>query len=229
MKRGASSDVAFPSDIGGEMMGTKFANLHIKTTDQEAVADALQKLSNIAGSMLADTAFSGLDIIDQYIYRTTNANVSGRTASTATFYVRYAKPWCSVLNDYFQSGTIEKVGEIVSTLVSEPVMTIGFFDEDLFEFTIFQDGEIKAKKYFCEEWVKAEYDLESEVIDLAYVEEVLEINREQSIPFVQISDPEQAIVELSQLVHIDLWVHSEWISEDKEMEEKYSKLVVTFS
>ena len=31
-------------------MGTKFANLHIKTIDKEVVVEALQKLSNKTGS-----------------------------------------------------------------------------------------------------------------------------------------------------------------------------------
>ncbi len=206
-------------------MGTKFANLHIKTIDKEVVVEALQKLSNNAGSLLGNSINSGLSIIDQYVYRaTTKDKPSNAIASFVTFYFNQEMNWSSVLNDHFSWGTVEKIGELLSSIVSEPVMTIGFFDEDIFEFTIFQDCEIKTKKYFCEEWMKEEYELDSEVIDLEYLEEVLEVNHSDLNKLLDISNPEQAIDELSRMIQIHLWVHSEWISEDKEIEERYSKL-----
>lgn len=178
-------------------MGTKFANLHIKTTDQEIVLDALQRLANKAGSL-----FFG------------------------TFYVNQNRQWSSILNDYFEWGTVEKIGELLSTFVSKPVMTIGFFDEDLFEFTIFLDGEIKIKKYFCEEWVKEEYELGSDVIDFEYLQEVLEIKQGELKTLFEMNNPEQSIDELSRMLNLHLWVHSEWVSEDEELEERYSRLEV---
>lgn len=48
-------------------MGTKFANLHIKTNNQEVLVDALQRLSNKAGSVLTTANNTDLDIIDQYV------------------------------------------------------------------------------------------------------------------------------------------------------------------
>lgn len=112
----------------------------------------------------------------------------------------------------------------MSNFVSEPVMTIGFFDEDIFEFILFQEGNIKTKKYFCEEWALEEFGLESEVIDLDYLEKVLELNQDEVTKLLEIRNPEQAIDELSRLLQINLWVHSEWIRDDKEIEERYSKL-----
>lgn len=205
-------------------MGTKFANLHIKTIDQEEVVDALQKLSNEAGLMLSNSINSDVSIIDQYVYRTIKNKSSRETTSKISFYVNPELKWSSVLNDHFSWGTVEKIGELLSTLVSKPVMTIGFFDEDIFEFTIFQDGEIKSKKYFCEEFMKEEYGLESELIDLEYLGKVLEINQSDLNKLIEIRNPEQAVDELSRMIQINLWVHSEWINEDKEIEERYSRL-----
>lgn len=205
-------------------MGTKFANLHIKNMDQEVVVHALQRLSNKAGSMLTNTSKSGLSIIDQYVYGTTKDKPSRETDPSVTFYVNHEGQWSSVLNDFFEWGTVEKIGELLSTFVSEPVMTIGFFDEDIFEFTIFHEGEIKTKKYFCEDWMKEEYDLGSELIDLKYLEEVLEVNHSDLSELIAIRNPEQAIDQLSRMIQINLWVHSEWISEVKEIEESYSKV-----
>ncbi|WP_169091647.1 hypothetical protein [Paenibacillus sp. PL91] len=203
-------------------MGTKFANLHIKTNNQEVLVDALQRLSNKAGSILTTANNTGVDIIDQYVYRS-NKQIR-RTTSSVSFYINQGMNWSSVLNDQFSWGKVEKIGEILSNFVSEPVMTIGFFDEDIFEFTLFQEGDIRTKKYFCEEWAKEEYGLESEVIDHEYLEKVLELAHEDLIKLLEISNPEQAIDELSRMIQIHLWVDSEWISEDKEIEERYTRL-----
>lgn len=205
-------------------MGTKFANLHIKNINQEVLLDALQRLSNKAGSILATADYSAMSIIDQYVYRPSNEKQINKTASSVTFYLNQEMNWSNVLNDHFSWGTVEQIGELLSNFVSEPVMTIGFFDEDIFEFTIFQEGEIRTKKYFCEEWAIEEYGLESEKIDLDYIERVLELNHEETTQLLEIHNPEQAIDELSRMIQINLWVHSEWISEDKEIEERYTKL-----
>ncbi|NOU68805.1 hypothetical protein GC096_32805 [Paenibacillus sp. LMG 31461] len=205
-------------------MGTKFANLHIKTINHEVILDALQRLSNKAGSILATPDYSAMSIIDQYVYRSSNEKQINKTASSVSFYLNQEMSWSNVLNDHFSWGTVEQIGELLSNFVSEPVMTIGFFDEDIFEFTLFQEGEIKTKKYFCEEWAIEEYGLVSEVIDLDYLESVLELNHEEITKLLELRNPEQAIDELSRMIQINLWVHSEWISEDNEIEERYSKL-----
>lgn len=127
-----------------------------------------------------------------------------RTTSSVSFYINQGMNWSSVLNDQFLWGKVEEIGEILSNFVLEPVMTIGFFDEDIFEFTIFQEGDIRIKKYFCEEWAKEEYGLESEVIDHEYLEKVLELAHEDLVKILEISNPEQAIDELSRMIQIHL-------------------------
>lgn len=203
-------------------MGTKFANFHIQTMDREAVAEALQKLCDAAGSMLSHSIRSSASIIDQYLYGRTTEK-SSETGSIATFYVSQYSGWSTVLNDHLEWGTVEKIGEMVSSILLKPVMTIGFFDEDIFEFTIFYDGEVKFKKYFCEEWVKEEYDLHSETIDIEYLEKVLGVNQADLTAWLDIRNPEQAVDELSERIEINLWVHSEWMDEDEELEQGFSK------
>jgi hypothetical protein len=205
-------------------MGTKFANLHIKTTNQEIIFNALQSLSNKAGSVLADADYSAMSIIDQYVYRVSKDEEINKKASTVTFYLNKDMSWTSVLNDHFSWGTVEGIGGLLSQFILEPVMTIGFFDEDIFEFTLFQKGEIKTKKYFCEEGVIEENGLESEIIDLNYLKEIFDLNHFEITKLLEISNPERAIDELSRMIQKNLWIHSELISDVKEIEDTYTKL-----
>ena len=205
-------------------MGTKFANLHIKTEDQALVIEGLQQLNNQMGNQLSGYTNDKRNILDQYLHRIEKEEPIKKPELEVTYYTSRERQWTSILNDYFEWGTIEPVGELLSKFMSEPIMTIGFFDEDIFEFTVFQNERIKFKKYFCGEWASEEYGLNEEVIDIKYLEEVLEIDREHIDKLLQIENPEQAVDELSKLIHIHLWVKSDWIAEEEDLAEKYSKL-----
>jgi len=202
-------------------VGTKFANLHIKAIEPRDLEEALQELSNKAGTILAtEDQDDVVNIIDRYVYRGTKQNIRSTKVS---YYINQGMKWTSVLNDQFSWGTVEEVGQLFSHLVRKPIMTIGFFDEDIFELTLFEEGDIRAKKYFCEEWAKKEYDLDSELIDHKYIEETLELNQIELNKLLEISNPEKAIKELSRMLKFNLWMHSEWISNDEEIKQEYIK------
>lgn len=205
-------------------MGTKFANLHIKTEDPTIIRQGLQHLNNQMGIELTGRANDNRNVIDHYLYNFEKQEPIRETGLKVTYYTSQGRQWTSVLNDYFEWGTIEPVGELLSKFMSEPIMTIGFFDEDIFEFTIFQNEGIKFKKYFCGKWASEEYGLNEEVIDIKYLKEVLEIDQEHIDKLLQIENPQQAVDKLSELIHIHLWVKSNWIVEDEDLAEKYSKL-----
>ncbi|MCG7380886.1 hypothetical protein MH215_28280 [Paenibacillus sp. ACRSA] len=205
-------------------MGTKFANLHIKTEDQTIIIEGLNQLNNQLGNKLTGYTNDKRNIIDQYLQRIEKEEPNREKHLEVTYYIDHERQWTTILNDYFEWGTIEQVGELLSKCISEPIMTIGFFDEDIFEFTLFQNGKIKFKKYFCGEWASEEYDLNEEVMDVKYLKEVLEIDQESIDKLLQVENPEEAVDELAQLIHIHLWVSSNWIPEDEELKKKYSKL-----
>lgn len=205
-------------------MGTNFASLHIKTEDPTIIKEGLQQLNNQIGIELTGRVNDNRNVIDRYMYNSEKEEPIRETGLKVTYYTSQERQWTSILNDYFEWGTVEQVGELLSKFMSEPIMTIGFFDEDIFEFTVFQNEEIKFKTYFCGEWAIEEYGLNKEVIDIKYLEEVLEIDQESIDKLLQIENPEQAVEELSKLTHIHLWVKSNWIVEDEDLTEKYAKL-----
>lgn len=60
-------------------MGTKFANLHIQTQDQQLVLDALRQLTDQAGHVLVKPILNESNILDQYIFIVKKAETpSGR-------------------------------------------------------------------------------------------------------------------------------------------------------
>ena len=179
-------------------MGTKFANFHLKTTDQNNVNDVLQKLSEAAGAVLSYTVSSaGPDIISQYLY-TPGQPSPRQNPPSVSFYVHGGERWSSVLNDHLEWGAVEEVGEIASNFADQPVMTIGFFDEDV---------------------------LESERADAEYTAQTLETDLESVENWFAIDNPEAAIDELSRLTGMHFWVHSAWIEDDPEIEQVYAKRV----
>lgn len=202
-------------------MGTKFANLHVKTTNQTLIAEALRQLNG-----QTDLMHPRLNILDAYINKTEKKKPSEPREIKVTYYTCQDGKWTSLLNDHFQWGAIEQIGQRLSTLVSEPVMTVGFFDEDIFEFTLFEDGNVTFKKYFCGEWTKEDYGLDQEQIVEDELTKVLEINREAIEPLLNIDNPEQAVNELEKLLSIPLWVDADWIDYDPELAAKYAKLEI---
>ncbi|OWR32326.1 hypothetical protein CDO73_01585 [Saccharibacillus sp. O23] len=68
-----------------------------------------------------------LNILDAYIYKRENKQPIEPREIKVTYYIGQNEKWTSVLNEHFQWGTIEQVGQMLSTLVPEPVMTVGFF------------------------------------------------------------------------------------------------------
>lgn len=209
-------------------MGAKFANLHIQTQDRQLVLDALQRLSDQAGEVLAKPILSDTNIIDEYIYRKESGNRIRQTEPHVTYYLNQSVEWTTVLNYFFEWGTVEKVGELLSAFVSEPVMTVGFLDEDIFEWTIFQDGEVRCRTYFCGPWAAEEYELQPQMIDFAYLQEVIGIKRAGIDRLLGSESPEQAVGVLSDLIHVHLWTDANAVDHDPELSAAYTRVNQTF-
>lgn len=69
-------------------MGTKFANLHVKTTNQTLIVEALRQLNG----------------------QTDKKKPSEPREIKVTYYTDQDGKWMSVLNDQFQWGAVEQIG-----------------------------------------------------------------------------------------------------------------------
>jgi hypothetical protein len=189
-------------------MGRAFANLHIKSNSLEKAIAALKKLSEGHAQVLGNREKDSSETnITMYISKS-NRN----------------EGWISVLHDYFVWGTVKKIGRTLSKLVEEPVMTVGYMNEEIFELSFFENGEIQAEKIFCEPWTREEYEqLKEERVSDEYFQKVLDVNNEDFEQLLGITDPAQAVDKLSQLLNMSLWCDAEWIEFEDDLKERFEK------
>lgn len=184
-------------------MGRSFANLHIKSKNLEKTVEALKELCE------------------------GHAKVLGKNEAPETKFVmcvcKSNEKWVSVLHDYFVWGTVKKIGKTLSRLIEEPVMTAGYMNEELFELSIFANGDIQAERIFCEQWTREEYDLLEERLNDDYLREALDIRNEDLDDLIRITSPEQAVDKLSELVRMSLWSDSEWIPYEEALRKRFGK------
>lgn len=186
-------------------MGRSFANLHIKSKNLEKTVEALRNLSVEHPEVL------GLP---------TNQN---RTIDVVIYISKSNESWISVLHDYFVWGTVKKVGKTLSRLIEEPVMTAGYMNEEIFELSVFEKGDLQAERIFCEPWTREEYGLPEGYLQDDYLQESLDIRTGDLDDFIKITSPEQAVNQLSALVSLPMWSDSEWIPHEEDLRTRFEK------
>lgn len=111
---------------GHPPVGRSFANLHIKSGDLDKTLQALKELIAKHGKVLG--------------YPETPER-------KAVIYVSQSNEgWISVLHDYFVWGTVKKVGRTLSGLLDEPVMTVAYMNEEIFELSFFEQGRSRPNE-----------------------------------------------------------------------------------
>lgn len=187
-------------------MGRSFANLHIKSKNLEKTVEALRELSEGYAKVLGRQNNEAPDMkIVMYVSKS-NEN------------------WISVLHDYFVWGTVKEIGKTLSRLTEEPVMTAGYINEEIFELSFFENGDIQAERIFCEQWTRDEYEeLKEERLNDDYLRKALDIRKEDFEAFISITSPEQAVDRLSELVSVSLWSDSEWIPHEETLRKRFEK------
>jgi hypothetical protein len=185
-------------------MGRSFANLHIKSSNLEKTIEALRELSEGHGKVL------------------------GRKEAQETKEVMLVSQsdenWISVLHEYFVWGTVKKVGKALSGLIEGPVMTTAYMNDELFEVSFFENGDIQAEKIFCEQWTRDEYEqLQEERINDDYLRTALSIGNEDFDDLINTTSPEQAVDKLSAIVKTSLWSDWEWVPHEETLKERFVK------
>lgn len=209
-------------------MGRSFANLHIKSENIEKTIKALKELSgshtNVLGqSSIQDQVVSdGKDRAGDDLNNQTSKN-EPEEINVVMYVGKSNENWVSVLHDYFVWGTVKKIGKALSQLIEEPVMTVGYINEEIFELSIYVKGDIQAERIFCEEGTRDEYGLQEERLQDDYLREVLDIGTEDFDHLIGITSPWQAADKLSELVGITIWSDAEWLSHDENLRNQFGK------
>ncbi|WP_405105463.1 hypothetical protein MHH28_21710 [Paenibacillus sp. FSL K6-1217] len=185
-------------------MGRSFANLHIKSGDLDKTLQALKELIAKHGKVLGYPD-------------------SETPERKAIIYVSQShEGWISVLHDYFVWGTVKKAGRTLSALLEEPVMTVAYMNEEIFELSFFEQGKIQAERIFCEPWTREEYEqLREERLNDDYVQQVLGMNAEDFGGFISLTSPEQAVERLSEITGMSLWSDAEWLPYEETLRARF--------
>ncbi|CAH1056805.1 hypothetical protein [Paenibacillus pseudetheri] len=185
-------------------MGRSFANLHIKSNNLEKTLEALRELSERHGEVLG------------------KSNKEAQEIKVVMYVSKSNENWISVLHDYFVWGTVKEIGKTLSSLIEEPVMTAGYMNEEIFELSFFENGDLQAERIFCEQWTRDEYEqLKEERLNDDYLRKALDIRIEDFEDLISITRPEQAVDKLSEIVRMSLWSDSEWIPHEETLRERF--------
>lgn len=143
------------------------------------------------------------------------------------YYLAQSKPgWVSILNDRFGWGEVEAFGEELSCHINSPVLTISYFDDDLFELNIFSNGSNKTGQLWCSDEAREVYELEEKQADISILSNLLGHEHMEDInEILEIDESEEALQKLQELIKVPLWIHSDWFSDidDEEFKNKYIK------
>ncbi|MCT6924218.1 hypothetical protein [Metasolibacillus sp.] len=183
-------------------MGRSFANLHIKSKDLEKTVEVLREHAKVLGM----------------------SNNRAQEIKAVMYVSKSNENWISVLHDYFVWGTVKKIGKILSEHIEQPVMTAGYMNEEVFELSFFENGNIQAERIFCEQWTRDEYEqLQEECLNDDYLRKVWDIRNKDFEDLISLTSPEQAVNKLSELVKMSLWTDAEWIPYDETLRTQFRK------
>ncbi|MWC29762.1 hypothetical protein [Paenibacillus sp. MMS18-CY102] len=130
--------------------------------------------------------------------------------------------WTTILNDGFGWGTAEAFGEKLSHHISSPILTISYFDDDVFEMNIYLNGSQQTGQIWCSDLTREDYGLREDGADISILVNILGHQHAAELnEFLAIEGCEEAIGKLEQMIGIPLWIHSDWFGD---MEDEDVKL-----
>ncbi|WP_019636554.1 hypothetical protein [Paenibacillus fonticola] len=101
-------------------MGTKFANVHVKSPNKDEVISYLKTIAEKAaqkkpnlGKIKLD---SGIKLDDDF-----SALLEQADLTKHTYYIGEFNGWISILNDWFEWGTIDTFSEAMSCHIASPI------------------------------------------------------------------------------------------------------------
>ncbi|SDT24894.1 hypothetical protein SAMN05444162_3550 [Paenibacillaceae bacterium GAS479] len=191
-------------------MGTKFGNMHVITSDKQAVLTALKEVNaERSGSTGGSTkGLTGFEAILAEAERLRNV-----------YYIVELKPgWISILNDSFEWGTVELIGERLSEFINEPVLTVSYFDDDVAEINLYRNGSLLTGHM----WSNGTYELDKKEADTSVLSRHLGHHYLSKLnEILHMDDCEEAITALEELLQVPLWIHSEWLQDMEKEEEEW--------
>lgn len=189
-------------------MGTKFANLHVRT---DYPAATMEMLEQRFVQKTDDKAYyeSEVDIIDLYVSRGKAALDTYRLKSKV--YVGEFNGWVSLLHSEFSWGSVEEYALSLSQDLHDPVLAVSYFDDDILSIGVYLKGTLvnqHIKSY-------GDYDIDDKELDIwSFIQTLdIQVTPEEVRSALFSQDIEKQVEELEELLGLPLWIDAEWIDE----------------
>lgn len=169
-------------------MGTKFGNLQVRSEDTEAVIAAFRELP------------AAVDWVP------------------SRYYIGSFSPgWVSILGDEYGWGNVVEEAENVSSLTGSPVLSVGYFDDDVLELTVAINGETIAS-HVAGPGLDV-YELDAESADAESLVRSLKLTVDAAELQDILADPsiEETVMRLQEALNVPLWFMYDAVQHEKQL------------
>ncbi|MEC0130451.1 MULTISPECIES: hypothetical protein [Paenibacillus] len=140
-----------------------------------------------------------------------------RLRPKGSYYIGQSQGWTTVLGEKFNWETIGESARSLSNLISSLVLAIGYFDDEVLEIFIYQNGEILDR--YAGGDVLEEYEMEPETFDYAAVVERLRltVSPDSLGVMFQNDDVREIVEQLETVVPAPLILKYDWVEDDESL------------
>lgn len=168
------------------------------------------------------TKFANLHVqtekVEEVIAALKNSGIS------RSFFVGSFNGWVSVFDERFNWEEIGSSVQTISRLLTYPMLSVGYFDDEVLELGLFQNGQL-ITKHLAGVGVE-EYELVPAEMDLAIFQKVVQgtVDEAQLSAALEYDDLEELVGEMEKALNIPLWMKYEWIEEDGDIRSRFIQI-----
>lgn len=140
---------------------------------------------------------------------------------SSSYYVGAFGRWISVYGDSYDWGTIGTEAQVISQLLKYPVLSVGYFDDDIVEMGLYQHNHL-ITKHVTGFGVDV-YGLEFVEMDKQSFEQILNLglDTKELASILKNEDPSELVEGMETILDLPLWMKYEWIEDDDEIKEQF--------
>ncbi|WP_409292689.1 hypothetical protein [Peribacillus sp. SCS-37] len=147
-------------------------------------------------------------------------DIINQSHTQSSFFIEVKSNWISIYSDSYHWEGIEQEAKAFSSELSQPVLSVGYFDDDVVEIALIQDKQVITKQ--LSGYGAEDYGLDPENMNIDLFKQTLQltIKNEELETALEMEDISEIVEEMGKLLNLELWQKYEWIEEEGE-KEKY--------
>ncbi|KRE64165.1 hypothetical protein [Paenibacillus sp. Soil750] len=156
-------------------MGTKFANIQVRTNDIEHVKSAIE----IFGQSFKEEKKARKSALAKMLG--ISQSYVGISEEELYYIGQITTDWTILLNEEFNWESIADFAAGLSRHITLPLISVGYFDDDVFELNVFNNGQQITKILVSSEGTAEDYGLEITNGDLIALVNTLDIKSDVKV------------------------------------------------